>query len=201
MASKKTMKKYFVGDSQTARLLSVEEFGVNIVGWSYPGKTVQEIFNGVYERVVKGGEKTEKENSVGIMWVGTNNFLKDKGEPREEFKRFLKFLRKLFRYILLVQLPPVPKLGSVNWKIKEFNQIVRSYAKDDETSIINCHDLFIVNGEIVRGDFHEVMGHNVHMNQSGLAKVAGLLRSKLMNLGIDSQTLHDFSPDTQLLTA
>lgn len=107
---------FFIGDSQPNRMWNCELFHMHEVhNWTEPGAETRQVLELVRKRVQKSEIKF-RNDSIGIIWVGTNDVLHNTDSDfNDSFKRLVTYVKRLYSqkfssFKFLLSWPNHPKL-------------------------------------------------------------------------------------------
>uniref|UniRef100_A0A8D8VFX5 SGNH hydrolase-type esterase domain-containing protein n=1 Tax=Cacopsylla melanoneura TaxID=428564 RepID=A0A8D8VFX5_9HEMI len=182
MAGKNT-HLVFVGDSQSKRMLEQDVFhGYSFTDWTKPGATTEQILEHVRKECQRGNKAPK--NSLGIVWIGTNDVLQHKQYVFPgNFTKLVKFLKKVFKKMIFLLLPPLLRYPDPQTMviIQRINKKIQSYQRDN----VRILDLFAFcyrDGVIRAKYYEEVMGWNnrvddIHLNSAAFRKIGAMLKN------------------------
>lgn len=176
---------FFIGDSQPNRMLNCELFHMHEVhNWTEPGAETRQVLELVRKRVQKSEIKF-RNDSIGIIWVGTNDVLHNTdGDFNDNFKRLVTYVKRLFTKIILIQIPPILAQPSKTEKIQTMNKYISSFQNSDKIRILDLFQFVFKDGEILVEFFEENMGQGtrrrtdkIHLNPRALTRIGSMLES------------------------
>lgn len=169
---------YFIGDSQTSRMLK-HNFRKqdNIVNWSFPGATTAKIFESL-KRCREDSRRIPK-RAIAIVWVGTNDVLRGGTDFISDFKKMLKYLKKIFNKFVIILLPPLLKHPDRSDQICFINKWLASHGSPKICTLDLFH--YCQLNDIININLYEqVMGKNkrvdkIHLNRATLHHISSML--------------------------
>lgn len=171
--------------------------GYEVIDWTLPGATTNDITRLVEEEISKREEMGMRialtRNSMCIIWVGSNDVRKARIEEEcliqfdESYRRLIDVVSNHFRYVIIVEIPPSPKFSEKVELVGKLNEMLRIYEIGIENVyVVRVQRMFTAqNGAIYEKYFETFMGRGrrrrsdgIHVNKMGLT----IIKKKLLKV-------------------
>uniref|UniRef100_A0A8D9AYN3 Uncharacterized protein n=1 Tax=Cacopsylla melanoneura TaxID=428564 RepID=A0A8D9AYN3_9HEMI len=169
-----------VGDSQLNRMLEQDLFyDYQVTDWTEPGATTEQILVHIKKQCQQGNKAPR--NSLGILWIGTNDVLQNKhADFHQHFKQLVKFLKKVFKKLIFVLLPPILAFPEKTDTIKKMNKTIESYRREN---VCLVDIAFCYRDEVIREEYYEPFTEccnfvdDIHLNSAAYRRISSVLQN------------------------
>lgn len=168
----------FLGDSQICRLLNCFSFDdLKIINLAESGASVARALQ-IFNNFVDITPKAVTLKLTLIVLLGTNN-CKLLCFDRVSYKRITIIGRQLFKEVLLLKIPPIPKLRDLRF-VSSVNQYINTFHSVQNIVILDSFSPFTLNDQVDISCFELFYGKSkradlIHLNSRGLRILFSLI--------------------------